>query len=157
MTGTIYEKLHEITVENLPKDMENPLYSAELTNFYAEHDPHVLDVMEFSKVQANNEEFLHLAYLAFFNRPVDDKAMESWKRKFPLPQDAFRTQVLETLSASEEMRVVDKKLLHNLYAENEKCEDIFVKPRPIINTMVKAYHKLPEPVKNIVRKARGTK
>ncbi len=52
-----------------------------------------------------NEDFLHAVYYALLGRAIDTAALHRWQMQFALPEESFRTAVLQTVLASPEYRI----------------------------------------------------
>ena len=155
MPESIYSKLYDLTEKNMTSDAPQKLHSKKITEFYAQMNPDETDILDLMKLDASNDEFVQMAFIAFFNRLIDDAAYENWKNSFSLSKEKFRKKVIKTLSSSDEIRMLNKKIYNNIYSEGGSINEIFAKPNPALEKAFKIYRKLPEPIKKIVRKARG--
>lgn len=158
LKNDIYEKLYDTADNNMKKHSGDDIGNKKVFLFYCQNDPGQINILDFLNIDASNEEFVQLAFLAFLNRPIDDKTFLKWSEDFNLPQETFRKKVIKRVTCSDEAANTSKKFYDNIYSDFGETENVFLaQPGMIIRTAAKVYRKMPESVKNIVRKARGIK
>lgn len=156
MKKDIYEKLFDTMNANLVQSGEASLNSkARIFHYYAENDPGQINILDLSKIEASNDEFVQIAFLAVLNRPIDDTTYQKWQADLDLPQEAFREKVLRRITLSDECANTSKKLYDNIFSDTNQIANIIKQPSLLMRTAVKAYRGMPEPIKNVVRKIRG--
>lgn len=153
----IYDKLFDISLNNLKRAGKELTIPKKAYIAWSKADPMTCDILELLKIDATNEEFIHILYLSILNRPIDEKALEMWKTRFSLPKAKFRRAAVEQITSSEEYAKKGKIITNNIYADTGRYKDIIPRPNFFYGTAYKIYHKMPEPFKNIIRKARGIK
>jgi len=155
MKKEIYSDIFDIVTEKIPDfrfSKESYLYLTECSP----DEVNVLSLLECS----DNRTFLETAYIAFLQRPVDEKAFENWKNSFNLPEDEFRDSVILTLSASQEFANTMISVKNNIYDHGNGVNN----ENPVAGSAVRwpekllrLYRKQPEFIKKAIRKSMGMK
>lgn len=153
----IYSKLYNISHENIKKNGQDFKIPKRIYLYNAEVDPTCLDILDLLEIEATNEEFIQILYLAVLNRVIDPKAYKSYSGIFNLSQKDFRKTAIKRITSSEEYIKKNKLVQNNIYGDTQNYVNIIPKPSLFFKLAYNAYHKLPEPIKNIIRKARGVK
>lgn len=157
MADTVYEKLYQITAENMKK-AGGSFQNAEKTFLYfCENDPHQVDILKLYDIEADNREFVQIAYLAILNRTIDADAYRSWEKRFRLPEKKFRQMVINRITNSPETVHCHKRIYHNLFLYNKPRKNDQKKPGIVYRAAMKVYHKSPEAVKTVARKIAGVR
>ena len=125
MSANIYKQLYDITYENIARS-ESKFINKEISFlYYCYNNPFSVDVSELLKIEATNEEFIQIVYLALLNRPIDPDGLDSWSVHFDLP------------------------LYYHENDENVK------QPGLLLRGAYKVYRHCPKPVKKIFKKTAG--
>jgi len=155
MENEIYSDIFDIVTEKL----DSFKFSKQSYMYMVQCSPDNVNVPELSDC-TDNKTFLETAYMAFLQRPVDDKAFENWKDRFSLPENEFRTAVIHTLVSSQEFANTMITVENNIYNSGEMA----VSGNAVAGSSVRwpekllrFYRKQPEFVKKVVRKSMGIK
>lgn len=160
MKNKTYSQLFDIVSDELKKhDMEFK-FSKESYMYMTKCSPdniNVLDLLECS----DNRVFLETAYIAFLQRPIDDKAFENWQGRFSDPPHEFRTAVIETLTTSQEFANTMISVENNIYSSGITTNgNVPVAGGSAVKwpeKLLRFYRKQPEFIKKAVRKSMGMK
>lgn len=155
MKKEIYSDIFDIVTEKIP-DFR---FSRESYLYLTECSPDEVNVLSLLEC-GDNRTFLETAYIAFLQRPVDEKAFENWKNSFNLPEDEFRDSVILTLSASQEFANTMISVKNNIYDHGSGVNN----ENPVAGSAVRwpekllrLYRKQPEFIKKAIRKSMGMK
>lgn len=154
MENNIYEKIFNISEENMWKSGNKFTHPKSAFMCYTELDPHKVDLIELFKVKASNPEFLDIAYINLLNRPVDPEAYQSWKKHFGMPEKQFRRLVIRRLVTSKEATVCHKRIYNNIFVKQKNPQKDSFKGRAI-QKLMPVYKKLPESIKAPLRRIVG--
>lgn len=155
MEKNIYEKIFDISNENMQKSGNSFVHPKSAFLCYAELDPHKVDLIELSKVKADNPEFLDIAYINLLNRPVDPDAYQSWKKHFNMPEQQFRTLVIQRLVSSKEATVCHKRIYNNIFVRKKLSAKKDSLKSKAMEKLLPIYRRLPEKIKAPIRKLAG--
>lgn len=155
MGKNIYEKIFDISNENMQKSGNRFAHPKSAFLCYAELDPHKVDLIELSKVEADNSEFLDIAYINLLNRPVDPDAYQSWKKHFNMPEWQFRTLVIQRLVSSKEATVCHKRIYNNIFVRKKLSAKKDSLKSKAMEKLLQVYRRLPEKIKAPIRKLAG--
>lgn len=154
MEKNIYEKIFDISDENMRKSGNSFVHPKSAFLCYTELDPHKVDLIELFNITATNQEFLDIAYINLLNRPVDPEAYQSWKKHFGMPPKQFRRLVIKRLVTSKEANVCHKRIYNNIFVKQKKSQNDTFRSRAM-QKLMPVYKKLPESVKAPIRKLVG--
>jgi hypothetical protein len=155
MDNNIYEKLFDITSKNMIASGNSFSHPKEAFLAYSDLEPHEVDVLRLSKINADNRTFLEIAYIAVLNRPIDEKALNSWEKRLSLPQDKFRELVIISLTTSQESNICHKRIKNNVFVEKKRKKSKNSSVNAIIEKLMPVYRRFPEKVKSPIRKIMG--
>ncbi|MCI5910575.1 MAG: hypothetical protein MRZ46_02865 [Oscillospiraceae bacterium] len=148
----IYKKLYDAAKEKCGDHIED----FEIFDVYSRNNPLEVNVSELYKMKASsNIAFLKIAFIKLLNRPIDQKALESWEKRASLPEKEFRKLVISRLISSEEATATGKIYLDNVISDENVLENVVKQSSVFLQVARKTYQKMPEPVKDAVRKMRG--
>lgn len=148
----IYKKLYDAAKEKCGDHIED----FEIFDVYSRNNPLEVNVSELYEMKASsNIAFLKIAFIKLLNRPIDQKALESWEKKASLPEKEFRKLVISRLISSEEASATGKIYLDNVISDENVLENVVKQSSVFLQVARKTYQKMPEPVKDAVRKMRG--
>lgn len=148
----IYKKLYDAAKEKCGDHIED----FEIFDVYSKNNPLEVDVSELYEMKASsNIAFVKIAFIKLLNRPIDQKALESWEKKASLPEKEFRKLVISRLISSEEATAAGKIYLDNVISDENVLENVVKQSSVFLQVARKTYQKMPEPVKDAVRKMRG--
>ena len=83
----IYKKLYDSAKEKCGDHIED----FEIFDVYSRNNPLEVNVSELYEMKASsNIAFLKIAFIKLLNRPIDQKALESWEKRASLPEKEFR-------------------------------------------------------------------
>lgn len=103
----------------------------------------------------NNFDFFQAVYLLLFNRVPDEDAKIHWREKMEtLENSEFQKQVLNSVRGSQEYVIKGSKLINYCLAEEDTKDNEAKLSRKvrILNRLYPIYAKLPERVKDFMRK-----
>ena len=155
MGKNIYDKIFNITEENMRKSGEKFTHPKSAFLCYTEFDPHKVDLIELFKIKASNPEFLDIAYINLLNRPVDPEAYQSWKKNFNMPEKQFRRLVIKRLVTTKEASVSHKRIYNNIFVKNKSKSQKDTFRSRAMQKLMPVYKKLPESIKAPIRKLAG--
>lgn len=148
----IYKKLYDAAKEKCGDHIED----FEIFDVYSRNNPLEVNVSELYEMKASsNIAFLKIAFIKLLNRPIDQKALESWEKRASLPEKEFRKLVISRLISSEEASATGKIYLDNVISDENVLENVVKQSSVFLQVARKTYQKMPEPVKDAVRKMRG--
>lgn len=148
----IYKKLYDSAKEKCGDHIED----FEIFDVYSRNNPLEVNVSELYEMKASsNIAFLKIAFIKLLNRPIDQKALESWEKRASLPEKEFRKLVISRLISSEEASATGKIYLDNVISDENVLENVVKQSSVFLQVARKTYQKMPEPVKDAVRKMRG--
>ncbi|MDD6086338.1 MAG: hypothetical protein PUB76_10320 [Oscillospiraceae bacterium] len=148
----IYKKLYDAAKEKCGDHIED----FEIFDVYSRNNPLEVNVSELYEMKASsNIAFLKIAFIKLLNRPIDQKALESWEKRASLPEKEFRKLVISRLISSEEATATGKIYLDNVISDENVLENVVKQSSVFLQVARKTYQKMPEPVKDAVRKMRG--
>lgn len=148
----IYKKLYDAAKEKCGDHIED----FEIFDVYSRNNPLEVNVSELYEIKASsNIAFLKIAFIKLLNRPIDQKALESWEKRASLPEKEFRKLVISRLISSEEATATGKIYLDNVISDENVLENVVKQSSVFLQVARKTYQKMPEPVKDAVRKMRG--
>lgn len=148
----IYKKLYDAAKEKCSDHIED----FEIFDVYSRNNPLEVNVSELYEMKASsNIAFLKIAFIKLLNRPIDQKALESWEKRASLPEKEFRKLVISRLISSEEATATGKIYLDNVISDENVLENVVKQSSVFLQVARKTYQKMPEPVKDAVRKMRG--
>lgn len=155
MKKEIYSEIFDIVTEKIP-DFR---FSKESYLYLTECSPDEVNVLSLLSC-SSNKIFLETAYIAFLQRPVDEKAFENWKNSFNLPEDEFRNSVILTLASSQEFANTMISVENNIYDHGNPVNG----ENPVAGSAVRwpekllrLYRRQPEFIKKAIRKSMGMK
>lgn len=147
-----YKKLYEAAKEKCGDHIED----FEIFDAYSKNNPLEVNVSELYEMKASsNVAFVKIAFIKLLNRPIDPKALESWEKKASLPEKEFRRLVISRLISSEEASASGKIYLDNIISDENVLENVVKQSSIFLQAARKTYQKMPEPIKDAVRKMRG--
>lgn len=155
MEKNIYEKIFDISNDNMQKSGNSFVHSKSAFMCYAELDPHKVDLIELFKVKMSNPEFLDIAYINLLNRPVDPEAYQSWKKHFNMPEQQFRRLVIKRLATSKEANVCHKRIYNNIFVKQKNKPQKDTLRSKAMQKLMPVYKKLPESIKAPIRRIVG--
>lgn len=155
MEKSIYEKIFDISNSNMQKSGNSFVHPKSAFLCYTALDPHKVDLIELCKIQANNPEFLDIAYINLLNRPVDPEAYQSWKKHFNMPEQQFRRLVIQRLVVSKEATVCHKRIYNNIFSKKKYKSQKDSLRSKTMQKLMPIYKKLPETIKAPIRKIAG--
>lgn len=148
----IYKKLYDAAKEKCGDHIED----FEIFDVYSRNNPLEVNVSELYEMKASsNIAFLKIAFIKLLNRPIDQKALESWEKRASLPEKEFRKLVISRLISSEEATATGKIYLDNVISDENVLENVVKQSSVFLQVARKTYQKMPEPLKDAVRKMRG--
>lgn len=148
----IYKKLYDAAKEKCGDHIED----FEIFDVYSRNNPLEVNVSELYEMKASsNIAFLKIAFIKLLNRQIDQKALESWEKRASLPEKEFRKLVISRLISSEEATATGKIYLDNVISDENVLENVVKQSSVFLQVARKTYQKMPEPVKDAVRKMRG--
>lgn len=152
---SIYAKLYQKSNANMRASGNAFQHSEAAFLYYAEqNDPGAVDLMKLFKTPASNPDFLEIAYLAVLNRPVDEGAVDVWKRHFSLPENEFRRQLLKTLSKSGEAVLRHKWIYNNIYNIKKASRRGTFRAR-LVQKLYRFYRRMPNGLKALAKRILG--
>lgn len=151
MENQIYERLFEIADKNMQQSGRSFTCPKAAFLYYIKNDPCVTDVMELMETPASNEEFLDIAYIAVLNRTADDTAKSTWKAHMDMPEKEFRRFLIRGLVNSDEARLTGRHI--SGYSRGSTGRKSL--RQRSMEKLLAVYRKMPESIKNIIRKVIG--
>ncbi len=109
--NNIYSKLYDIVSENMDRLDTN--ISKKVFIFQSNINPNVADVDKLIEKRVSNIDFLHMAYLTFFNRIADPTAVKIWNNFSKLNMNTYKRMIVNSLMDSEECKKVGKKIIYD--------------------------------------------
>lgn len=155
----IYSDIYDITCKNLENFSQQPRFSKEIFEFAAICSPFETDILKLCETTENSV-FLHKAYLAILQRPIDDTALENWEQRLSLPKYEFQQLVITSLVTSQESMNCRVKIKNNIFPARVKrtiSAPQGVSSIPLPEKLLRIYRRQPETFKKIVRKIMGVK
>lgn len=157
MSDNIYKQLYDITNENIINSGSSFMNKEISFIYYCCNNPFTVDISEVLKIEATNEEFIQIVYLALLNRPIDPDGYDAWAAYFNLPQDEFRRNAIYGISNCPEFLICHKRIYNNIpvyYHEDDVTENV-KQPNIFLRGAYKVYRHCPKPVKKIFKKTAG--
>lgn len=155
LSANIYKQLYDITYENIARS-ESKFINKEISFlYYCYNNPFSVDVSELLKIEATNEEFIQIVYLALLNRAIDPDGFDSWSVYFDMPQNEFRNNAIYGISNCPETLIAHKRIYNNLPLYYHENDENVKQPGLLLRGAYKVYRHCPKPVKKIFKKTAG--
>lgn len=155
----MYSKIYEIVTGELEKNNKEFMFSEQSYLYMSECSPDIINVPDIIKY-SSNKEFLEIAYIAFLQRPIDEKAYQNWSQRFSLPSEQFRRDVIMTLVTSREFENTGVSVTNNIIYNIKETTDHTVPAGSAVKwpeKLLRFYRRQPEFIKKAVRKSMGMK
>ncbi len=159
MDMDIYSGIFSIVTDELKKNNIDFRFSSDSCTYLAQCSPDEADLLDLMKCR-NNRNFLETAYMAFLQRPVDEKAFNNWKEKFSMNENEFRSAVINTLITSQEFFNASVSVRNNIYASGNVLNLSVPAGSSAVrwpDRLLRIYRRQPEFIKKAVRKSMGIK
>ncbi len=154
---TVYDKIHEITRENLQAAGQDFSFSKNAFFYLTQCPTDQADLL--SLEQYDKDDFVQAAYLALLQRPVDERAYAAYQEKMKRMTDAeFRALVVQTLITSREFHLVNVEVHNNIYtqeAASSAAAPAAAAATPVPARLMRIYRKLPTGMKRLAKKMAG--
>ncbi len=104
-----------------------------------------------------NEDFLHAVYYALLGRAIDTAALHRWQAQFALPEEQFRTAVLQSLLASPEYKIRSLPLMGCPLTVAGTAPQVTVTTavQGLPPRLVRIYHALPPFLQRLAKRIAG--
>jgi hypothetical protein len=159
MAKDIYSGIFDIVTDELEKNDIKFKFSKQSYMYMTKCSPYNINVPDLFEC-ADNRTFLETAYIAFLQRPVDDKAYENWSKRFSEPEDVFRNAVILTLVSSQEFANAVITVENNIYSTENMVNSGTASAGSAVRwpeKLLRLYRKQPEFIKKAVKKSMGMK
>lgn len=150
----IYKKLYDAALEKCDNEHMGEF---EVYDAFSKNNPLEINIYELMKIKtSSNLSFIKIAYIAILNRPIDNKALIEWEKKSSsMSEKDFRELAINKLVNSEEASNTGKIYKDNIVSNEDIMKNIVKQSGIFLQVARKTYQKMPEPIKDAVRKMRG--
>lgn len=149
----IYKKLYDAALEKCDNEHMGEF---EVYDAFSKNNPLEVNISELMEVStSSNIAFIKIAYIAILNRPIDNRALIEWEKKSSMSEKEFRELAVNKLVNSEEASNTGKIYRDNIVSNEDIMKNIVKQSGFFLQVARKTYHKMPEPIKDAVRKMRG--
>lgn len=153
MENEYCSRLFEIATKNMQHSEDNFESRKAVFSFFLENSSKETDALALLEMQCRNEDFLDVAYTAFFDRTADESAIERYSSMFSLTERQFRLRVISDLAQSEEA-VKTRKMIVNFLDVSEKKDKKSLTAK-LAAVFLPVYRRLPNTLKNVLKKLMG--
>lgn len=153
MENEYCSRLFEIATKNMQRSEDNFESQKAVFSFFLENSSSEIDALALLEMQCRNEDFLDIAYTAFFDRTADESALEHYSSMFSLTERQFRLRVISDLARSEEAVKTGKMIVNFLDVSEKKEKKSFTAKLAV--AFLPLYRRLPNTLKNVLKKLMG--
>lgn len=149
MDNKIYVQLFEIANKNMQQSGKTFDHRRAAFFYYIKNDPYKIDILKLLETEVSNEEFIDIAYMAFWGHLADENSRKYYKNNLSYSHVEFRQKLICDIINSQEAKIEGKKILNFIDESESKIESKLL--QRIMVRILPVYKKLPNILKRCIR------
>ena len=148
----VYRKLFDVAADNMESAGLEMEIDRDAFLAVVHMHPHKADMLRLSNLSKRG--FVQAAFASMLHRYPEEGSVRAWKDKEDMEDLSFRRKLIETLRNSEEGKMKQVSIQHNIYSdgETEKVQTMVVTGYGKLDRLYEIYGKMPGFMKRLAKK-----